>query len=1258
MKYRNVPFSIEGYKGGSSARTPVEANEGIYYGTGLALSTTKVEVLDLISEGMIQGLVTGEYFLSGVVGNIGWSRATFKANSPVQGVTPEIRWLQSTYWNDVPVASKNGQLNFQQINVQQTKGTPNGSNVSDQIIDEVKVSRNIQERLRGGDELAKTYRIINRYCKSIEVNIRIDQLFKTEPSTGDTNVTNLVWRILYKPIFANESTDAYIHGATVNVKGKLTSSFIKSSRVDMPDNSNNVNFIGWDIKIVRDTEDSTTSTVRDITTVDSITEVYGDKLTYPNSAIIASNFDAEYFQGVPTRLYLTDGIKVNIPNNYDPILKTYNETSPWDGTFKTDKYWTDNPAWCFYDLLTNRRYGLGNFIDESTIDKFTLYEIAKYCDTLVPDGYGGIEPRLTCNLYISSRDEAGQVINEMASVFRAITYYSAGSLYTSQDCEKDPIYQFTNANVENGDFTYSSSSKKARHTVALVRYNDKNNLYRPAIEYVEDIDGIRQYGIREIEITALGCTSRGQAMRMGRWGLLTERLETESVSFVAGMEAAYLRPGNVIQIYDQFRNGVRYGGRISEITCSPTATDITLDDEISLAANASYKLSILTPSYVYDSSIVNGLNSLDATGINRQRIQTLDFTIANSSVYNNKTKLSIPSPLNVVDYNVSGNNIWTIDSANANPYYPESGKLDYYRVLNINETDKNKYQIEALQYDITKFRMIDSGFSFEASSSATYTQPSAPTNLQLVEERITNNTTSIKYSFSTPQTDNVSSWRVFVKNSDFSVDDETTSTYILDTLPLDRHNGIYVPPEDGTYYFRVYGLSNNNILSSAYASNSLKVSNINSIADALISSLRLKDDSITELSGYNPAATNLTGYFYNDSPVFTWQAGVNGNPSLSLDLQYRITFRSPSANNIPSKEIYYQETGYRTSLSNLSYTFDFAKNFNAVSTNGNRGPLRKFDIVVEAMNSGGYSSAGGNFSTSATKDALYNNPFGYDIFNAENPQPGVRCLTDPDNANVCDSSIYQTQQWLTNDGDVKILFTENNQIIPLEDWFGDDLAGSVLYYSNYPFNHEDILRQKTTISTLKISNNNNPSVANIGAIGKSLQYIAIAPYDSFDQAYETYYPNYLVTGLNISNTVTVKNITDKGSYRAWGSFAYYITRSDYPEGIKSKETLYNFSSITFSNVKNCSSTYIGDLNFTFEKPLSSNNYIIIKDGNVLNTEATPPPIYPGSCSTYVDGAIFNKTMYGFSMQFIRTTSPFGAAQVNKDVFIGVLSNSV
>ena len=454
----------------------------------------------------------------------------------------------------------------------------------------------------------------------------------------------------------------------------------------------------------RETFDSFKGSLRNQTHVDSITEIYEEKFCYPNTAFIRHRFRADTFAQVPSRTHLINGIKIKIPNNYNPIMRTYGSIrggqssiaaadggdwyldnvynsdgtkykastdEVWDGNWKRNadgtlkKEWTNNPAWIFYDIISNKRYGLGNYISDNQIDKWSMYEIAKYCDQLVPNGsvasvtddepgkdFG--ECSFTANIYITNQEDAFSVLNNFASVFRGLTFYSAGKLQATHDSPKTPTFLFNNANVLNGEFSYSSSAKKARHTVCLVRYNDEKNKFKPSIEYVEDIDSIKKYGIRVKDITSFGTTTKNQAQRWGQWTLATERMETETINFTAGIEGSYLQAGDVIATSDEYRGTYqnvtarRRGGRCfffesnsgSNMDGNPNWTGrAVLDSTISgwLDGDSSYSIpdtgpksllnfSIVTPPAYGDPLTTNMTSSALSEIFNRKAaIQTLKF---------------------------------------------------------------------------------------------------------------------------------------------------------------------------------------------------------------------------------------------------------------------------------------------------------------------------------------------------------------------------------------------------------------------------------------------------------------------------------------------------------------------------------------------------------------------------------------------------------------------------------------------------------
>lgn len=271
----------------------------------------------------------------------------------------------------------------------------------------------------------------------------------------------------------------------------------------------------------------------------------------------------------------------------------------WDGTFTTG-VWTDNPAWIFYDLLTNSVHGLGDYVQAANVDKWTLYKIAQYCDTMVDDGAGGQEPRFTANVLISQPQEAYSVLLNLASTFRGMLYYANGTIHASQQQDEAPVFAFNNANVVGGVFSYSDTARDTRATVAKVKWTDPQNGYRENIEYVEDIDGILRYGYREKEMTAFACTSRGQAYRLGSWTLESERLLTETVTFQTDLEGVALRPGDNFAVYDNFRTNRAQAGRITAFTSARSM--VTLDRSVAIEPGQLYSLSCIVPKYQLDGS--------------------------------------------------------------------------------------------------------------------------------------------------------------------------------------------------------------------------------------------------------------------------------------------------------------------------------------------------------------------------------------------------------------------------------------------------------------------------------------------------------------------------------------------------------------------------------------------------------------------------------------------------------------------------------
>jgi len=1241
-----IKFFIKG-AGGSQpeqpkARIPVEAREGIsgqFIESGnlsvpvdRVVSLTQIRTLDLISEGELEGLVSGEYSYVGYPGEIGYRSAVFKPfQSKVIG-GKSIPYLRSIYWNETPVVDKDNLFNFQQIDVTYSAGTPNGSS-SVGIGDELTISRNIQERLRGpnsildaknkqqaigeAEQFAKYYRILNKDCKGAIVNVRVNALSQTivgGTKAGDTAASSIFYRIYYKPIFNKAGTISaenvgpedqagYIEGKEEIIRGKISYGYIRSTRITFDEAYfQDPTFIGWAIKVFRLTPDSLQGTLRNQTYIDSITEIYGNSFCYPNSAIVSQKFSAEYFNQIPARAFDVRLLKVKIPSNYDPITKTYEGI--WDGTWKSDEYgndglfWTDNPAWCFYDILTNSRYGLGKYISSSLVDKWTLYQISQYCDTMVPDGVGGVEPRFTCNMIITSREEAYRVLSDMASIFRAILYYQGGSIYTSMDIEKDSIYQFSNSNVAEGNFNYSSSSKRVRHSVAIVRYNDKTNFYLPAIEYVEDTEAIKKYGYRELEVAAFGCTSRGQAIRFGRWALLSESLETETVSFDAGLESCYLKPGDIFRVSDYYKTNSRRGGRIYDAYKSGQSSVVLLDDIVTgFKDSSTYKLAITSPSYSFDPTLVEGITSDDISNIRKNQVQLITFSGGDVSSISGYSRVIINEDnwSNQIDFKnryVVPRSVWTIE-ATGNDLYDNNfnNQWDYYRVIKIEEKEENLFGINALQYDLSKYQAVDSGLNFE-NQVVQIGNVSAPDSLFLeyVDLEGSSNLKAIKYSISKTNMDGVNGFLVYAKLGDWESEDFSerftngnipqvipqtpNSEFLINVASNSNPSGNFIPLENGTYYFRVYSRNLQGIPSENGVSSSISVFDLNKFQGLRISSLRVEGNSDALLS---QKAEDTISFI---SPTFRWQASLENAPSTPYtlgDVYYRMTIRKSTSPNSsapatsdespivgdpyqPSSVIYHEEKGYKPDdVNNPSLSFDLIENISAFTkyyTNQPQGltpsgAIRDYDVVVEAHLQDGSSSAGGNiFSTvrGGNLDSEYSQSKtnGWDILHVNNPKIPAIQLTEQADLDSCqiaavsDPTRICTEQWINSNGTVSIDIKTNNLL--------DDIAGGFIYSCREIFSTEEALNGKkangTSIYRGEFSDLSNPlnAASNLKDIKNG--YVAVSFYDNLDKAFRDEmlkvnpkYNDVFISGLNVSNAAgaKLKSISSTlGSYVAWG----------------------------------------------------------------------------------------------------------------------------
>ncbi|WP_321849694.1 host specificity protein J [Burkholderia diffusa] len=484
-------------------------------------SVARAKVLDIISEGPIVGLVKG---------------------------------MQSVFLDGTPIQNADGSVNVQNYSVEVRTGTLD----QEFMPGFPAVERESAIGVPLTSDAPWVRQVQNTQLTAVRIRFGVRALQKSDPSTGVFG-----YRVEYA-IDLSVDGGSYAEVLKGAFDGKTTSLYERSHRIELPRAKT-----GWLVRVRRITPNAHSSLIADAVNIEAITEVIDRKMRYPMTALVGMTFDARSFSQVPVRSYHVRGLIIRVPSSYDPETRTY--AGAWDGTFKLA--WTNNPAWIFYDLLLNDRYGLGKTVDASMIDKWGLYEIARYCDVMVSDGRGGVEPRFTCNCVIQSAADAFKVLQDIASVFRGMAYWGPGAVVASADMPSDPVYVYTAANVIDGAFRYVGSERKTRYTVALVSYNDPTNQYKQVVEYVPDDDGIARYGVIKTQVTAFGCTSQAQAHRLGRWLLLTSRYESGTVSFNVGMDGVLVGPGQVIAIADPRKAGRRIGGRIR----SAAGNVVTLD---------------------------------------------------------------------------------------------------------------------------------------------------------------------------------------------------------------------------------------------------------------------------------------------------------------------------------------------------------------------------------------------------------------------------------------------------------------------------------------------------------------------------------------------------------------------------------------------------------------------------------------------------------------------------------------------------------
>lgn len=532
---------VKGAKGGSSKPqaqyVPVEAPNTLR-------SKARGRILDLIAHGPIVGLVNG---------------------------------LQSIYLDDTPLQNADLTFNFNGVGIQTREGYPDQTYIPG--FTAVENAIEISTEVKFATPIIRS--VTNNDADAVIVTVQMPGLSE-QKENGD-----MVGAQVGVRIDVRTGGGAWNLVVADTIAGKTMSAYQRSYRVPLDGNG------PFDIQVRRAEAESTDVKIVNDLFWAVMTEVIDARLTYPDSALVAIDVDAELFGSkMPARAYDVKLSIIKVPVNYDPVTRVY--TGFWDGSFKLA--WSDNPAWCFYDLATHPVIGANN----QNVDKWVLYQIGQYCDGLVPDGYGGMEPRFTCNTLFGSREDAIIVMNTLASVFRGMVYWGSDSMVAVGDMPGDALKLVTPANVVGGEFEYAGTSLRERHSVAVVMWNDPADDYKLIPELYEDPESIQLFGWRETQVTAACCSSRGQARRLAKWILYSERMETEVVTYTATADQADLRPGDYIKLSDPDRAGARLGGRV----IAATNLVVTLDKKPADITGVWY-LSCLMPSGVIQQREVN-----------------------------------------------------------------------------------------------------------------------------------------------------------------------------------------------------------------------------------------------------------------------------------------------------------------------------------------------------------------------------------------------------------------------------------------------------------------------------------------------------------------------------------------------------------------------------------------------------------------------------------------------------------------------------
>lgn len=685
--------------GGGKASTPKLLNDNLK-------SKQYYKVLDLISEGPIFGPIDQTH-------------------------------LSSFLINKTPITSANGDVNINGVTVAWRPGSETQSPING--FSAIEATTIINTDVTQATPLVRTVTDVD--VTRVRFNVGVSSLVEQDSKGNqketsvtlvlETRVGNAAWNI----------------AETVTITGKQNGEYLEAHVINAPDTK------PFDIRVRRITPDSTVDTLVNGTIWNSYVEITDDNLNYPFSAIAGSVIDRDQYADTPSRTYHLRGLIVDVPDNYDPINRTY--SGLWTGGFKSA--WTNNPAWLFRALVKNNRYGLSRRAGYIDVDDGSLYILSQYCDQLVDDGYGGREPRMTLNAYITEQASARNILDNIAGMFRGIALWDGMRLAVSIDAPQDPIAAITNANVVDGTFIYSSTKRSDRFNAVVVSWTDPDNGWEQQKEYVSDDDLIARFDYNETTLESFGCTSRGQAWRAGKWLLETAKRETKKVQFQMARDAIAFTPGDIIELMDNNYAAARLGGRI----ISHAGAVITVDADLS--------------------SVAGSGDSISLVGSNGKLVKYEIKSVAGRVV----TLKSTPA--------------WVRDGT---VFVISTGQIAtrLFRIIGISEAENNStYTINAAQHDPNKQAIVDEGAVFEIPNDSAngYRVPNIE-NLRIINTN--SETVQVTATWETATTTKKLVFELYV----YSMDGKVVAQYETDLFRFDFY-GI----DAGSYTLGVRGRNEN-----------------------------------------------------------------------------------------------------------------------------------------------------------------------------------------------------------------------------------------------------------------------------------------------------------------------------------------------------------------------------------------------------------------------------------------------------------------